>query len=146
MQQLNKYCYNIAVGRAQTRIFRKFMIRTGENGYVKINHKELVSENETKEFSKDQLVDWIKKEVYPGNKSVTRIDIHNLLECSQFEQIWSTLVPRENFNGLEKIIFTNMPKVMGVPIISTLTNCNMHSLIELDLTVNASWWKDDVLF
>ena len=42
MQQVNTYCYNIAVGRAQTRIVGKFIIRTGKDGRFLINDKFLL--------------------------------------------------------------------------------------------------------
>ena len=74
MQQLNKYFYNIGVGRAQTRIVYKFLIRTGENGVFFINDKLFMEQNETRE-SKEQLVDWIKEKVGPGKNCVTSINV-----------------------------------------------------------------------
>ena len=76
------------------------MISTDKNGYFTVNGKYLIRDEETKKFSKDYLVDWIKKIVGPGKKCITGIHMCSLLEFSQFEQIWSILVKRENFNGL----------------------------------------------
>ncbi len=63
MQLVNKYCYNIAVGRAQTRIALPCLIRTGEEGCFSINDIELMRENETRRLSKEYLAEWIKQEV-----------------------------------------------------------------------------------
>ena len=42
MQQINTYCYNIGVGRAQTRVALNCIITTGKNGHLKINYKHLM--------------------------------------------------------------------------------------------------------
>ena len=42
MQQINTYCYNIGVGRAQTRIALRSIIKTGENGEFVINGNEIL--------------------------------------------------------------------------------------------------------
>ena len=147
MQLVNKFCYNIAVGRAQMRIALKCIIRTGENGKFIINwDKYMIGDNETMRLSKEQLVDWITKEVDPDNNCFECITIRNLLEFSQFEQIWSIIVPRESLNGLKNLAFTDMPFAMGEPVMSALTKSATHSLTDLNLSKNASWWQDNTLF
>ena len=70
MQGVNKYCYNTGVGRAQTQIdLNCCIVKLGIVGYLRINekylmsivenHKYFIKPNETKKFSKEQLVDQI---------------------------------------------------------------------------------------
>ena len=72
--------------------------------------------------------------------------MRNLLECSQFELIWSILVPRNNFNCLQSLSINEMPYEIGVSVMPVLANSNLDLLDELVLNTIAAWWKDKTLF
>ena len=80
-------------------------------------------------MTRELLVECIKKEVGPGNRCVTSIEMNNLLKLSQFEQIWSILVPKENRDGLKELRFIGMPLNVEVPVISVLINSNIFHLL-----------------
>ena len=146
MQLVNKYCYNIGVGRAQTLIALDCIIRTAKFGMLMINDTYLMGTNDTIRYSLKQLREWFIKKV-PDICHVERICMDTLLQCSQFEGIWSILFPiEEQCNGLEDLSFIDMPIVMGSSVMSTLNNSKMHSLAELDFSGNFDWWESNTLF
>ena len=69
-----------------------------------------------------------------------------VLECNQFELLWSLLEARKHPDGFKELrICEIMPEVVGVSVMSALTNDINNSLNELNLSKNASWWKDNTL-